>query len=243
MGCDDEHASECAASERPGHEVELGAFHIDRLEVTTAAYGRCVESGACTTTHLEHVQPLVGAPFVASPACNWGKPDRGSLPMNCVDHAQAEAYCAFAHKRLPTEAEWEKAARGGDRRAYPWGADAPSCSVTVMSGLGGGGCGRQQSWPAGAQGADKSPLGVLDLGGNVREWVADWYGDGYYALAPRRDPPRACCVARAEEDGPTWHRACSGRRHATRKPQQRARRPSDGAARARRPRIDRRPRR
>ena len=91
-------AGEGADDERPRHEVYLDAFYIDKHEVTTEAYGKCVSAGKCA-------KPGTGT------YCNRGKSDRGNHPVNCVDWSQAEAYCGWAEKRLPTEAEWEKAAR------------------------------------------------------------------------------------------------------------------------------------
>jgi formylglycine-generating enzyme required for sulfatase activity len=123
--------------------------------------------------------------------CNGTRPDRQDHPVNCVDWFQARAYCAFVNKRLPSEAEWEYAARGGDGRLYPWGNEPPTahrlnaCDVECQA------LGKRmgQRWPAMYQDSDgwgatapigsfpagASPFGALDMAGNVWEWTADWF--------------------------------------------------------------------
>ncbi|HEY3353933.1 MAG TPA: SUMF1/EgtB/PvdO family nonheme iron enzyme [Polyangia bacterium] len=163
------------ADERPAHEVQLDAFELDLHEVTVARYGVCVAAGRCAA-------PGAGT------GCNAGADGRGEHPANCVDWNQAAVYCAWAAKRLPTEAEWERAARGDEARPYPWGNEAPSCARAVISD-GGHGCGRDATWPVGSKPSGASPFGVHDLSGNVWEWVADWYDREYYAKSPPRSPP------------------------------------------------------
>ena len=141
MGCDTSRDRGCPQRERPYRQVTLDTFYIDRTEVTLAAYRACVEAGACTDHHLEGYEPanepmpdVNGKPRLAfsreltpSPRCNWGKPGREEHPINCVSWYYARDYCTWAGKRLPTEAEWEKAARGVDGRIYPWGDNPGSC--------------------------------------------------------------------------------------------------------------------
>lgn len=160
MGCD---ARNCGGDEQPAHVVTLGAFEIDRTEVTQAAYTACIIDGACTV-----------------PSCDWSC-DQPELPAGCVMWAQANAFCNWAGKRLPTEAEWEKAARG-DGGTYPWGDDAPSCSRANMAGCHDG------LQPVGSAPDGASPYGALDMAGNVVELVADWYDAGYYLTSPATDP-------------------------------------------------------
>ncbi len=155
----------------PAHQVTLSrAFYIDRTEVTTVAYAACIAAGACTPVGV-HAGNIVETTY----GCNTDK-DRPHHPVNCVDRAQAESFCAFAGKRLPTEAEWEYAARGSDQRAYPWGNEAPtSCEQAVLPAMSGT-CGeRKGTAEVGAASAGKSAFGAFDMAGNVWEWVADAY--------------------------------------------------------------------
>jgi iron(II)-dependent oxidoreductase len=175
MGCDPE-LDTCAPDETPAHEVYVDAFAIDQYEVTVAAYGVCVSAGACA-------QP---ATFDAD--CNWGVSGRQQHPVNCVDWAHADTYCQWAGLRLPTEAEWEKAARGTDERRFPWGeAPAPSCALAVFS-SGGDGCGTGTTHPVGSRPNGASAYGVQDMAGNVSEWVADWYSSTYYGTNAGSNP-------------------------------------------------------
>lgn len=166
----------------PAHQVTITkAFYIDRTEVTAEAYGACVDDGACTPPSVHS-----GAQVETSWGCNTAK-ERPRHPANCVDRSQAERYCAFVQKRLPTEAEWELAARGTDGRAFPWGNEAPTrCEQAIVS-TAAGGCGeRKGTWEVGTTPEGKSPFGAVDMAGNVWEWVADGY-DAYTA-APQTDP-------------------------------------------------------
>jgi eukaryotic-like serine/threonine-protein kinase len=206
MGCDDANAGECVANEKPGRLVNVDPFYIDRTEVTVQSFAACVKAGACSTDNLDRVHMAQGGSFVPAITCNWGKEGREQHPINCVDHVQASAYCRFAGKRLPTEAEWEKAARGTDRRMYPWGNDPPSCSLAVMS-QGGSGCGQQTTAPVGSKPDDRSPYEALDMAGNVHEWVEDWFGENAYRSSPSRNPtgpsqsPMKACRGGSWNDG------------------------------------------
>ncbi|MFH2009188.1 MAG: SUMF1/EgtB/PvdO family nonheme iron enzyme [bacterium] len=157
--------------ERPQRKIWLSAFDIDRTETTVAQYDRCVKAGAC-----------------AAPRCVSAKqqPERRPRhPVVCVPWKQAAAYCAWTGKRLPTEAEWEKAARGRSGRLYPWGNAAPSCELASYSG-----CKKPSSTlPVGSLPKGKSVYGALDMAGNVWEWVADWHHKAYYTTSPQRNPP------------------------------------------------------
>jgi eukaryotic-like serine/threonine-protein kinase len=168
--------------DRPAHKVTLKSFFIDKHEATAEAYQRCIDAAACTA---RNVHPKKGFPAGVY-GCNTEK-DRGNHPANCVDREQAEAYCTWAKKRLPSEAEWEYAARGSDEREYPWGAGAPaSCAQAVVSGIGGT-CGqRKGTMPVGSAPDGASSFGVLDMAGNVFEWVADGYAP--YEAGDHTDP-------------------------------------------------------
>lgn len=175
MGCNESVDTECSDDEKPYHKVYLDAFTIDKTEVTVGAYEKCVNGGRCSSPETGHEQ------------CNWGRSDRGNHPINCVDWTQAKSYCSWAGKRLPTEAEWEKAARGTDGGKYPWGNAMASCHYAVMND-GGNGCGEDRTWPVGSKPTGASHYGALDMVGNVGEWVNDWYEEKYYASSPSQNP-------------------------------------------------------
>jgi eukaryotic-like serine/threonine-protein kinase len=156
----------------PAHTVRLGAFWIDQTEVTNDQYARCVEDGAC-------LLPVHFA--VIAPVDYYYDGRHGNYPVVYVPWYYAEAYCAWAEARLPTEAEWEKAARGTDGRMFPWGdsqAGANQVCNDAWQPLAGVG-----SCPAGA-----SPYGALNMIVNVSEWVADWYDPGTYSQSPEENP-------------------------------------------------------
>jgi cysteine-rich repeat protein len=176
MGCDADAGPECLGDASPPRRVHLAAFFVDVDEVTLAQFERCVAAGTCA------------APRDAGAGCNRGVAGREDHPVNCVDWEQARAYCAWAGKALPTEAQWEKAARGTGGRAYPWGDETADCEHAAMIGEAGDGCGRGSTWPAGSWPARASPYGARDLAGNVAEWTADWYDSQYYLVAPAMDP-------------------------------------------------------
>jgi len=157
--------------ERPRHQRTLPAFRIDRTEVTNAAYRACMRAGRC-------VDPRPLGERFADPR----------QPVVGVSWFQARAYCTFARGRLPTEAEWEKAARGPDGRTYPWGETYPTLRYAVF----GRGETRGHPDPVGIHRAGDSPYGVHDLAGNVWEWVDSPY-DPYAYRNPTR--PSTCETA------------------------------------------------
>lgn len=167
MGCSPDDGA-CDAAEAPYHEVAMSAFYIDRTEVTREAYGVCVAAGGCTP------------PLGSGPACD--ATDRGAYPQTCVTWDQARAYCLWRGRDLPTEAQWEKAARGTDGRVYPWGNSPPTCELSNQAG-----CAATldpaESHPAGA-----SPYGALNMAGNAGEFVADGWDPGYYATPAASGP-------------------------------------------------------
>jgi eukaryotic-like serine/threonine-protein kinase len=151
---------------QPVHSVSVDAFSMDVSEVTVAAYQACVEDGKCT--------PAIQYPAEDN-SCNAGAALREQHPINCLDLAQAAAYCGWKGKRLPTEAEWEYAARGTDGRLYPWGNEVANGSGcwTTTSLIRGSTC------PVGQYANGASPFGVMDMIGNVYEWTSSLYATDY----------------------------------------------------------------
>ncbi|MDH4080878.1 MAG: SUMF1/EgtB/PvdO family nonheme iron enzyme [Nitrospira sp.] len=158
--------------ERPAHPVYLDAFSIDQYEVTTSRYAKFFQATNRAAPHYWSEQVLKR---------------HGNKPVVGVDWNDATAYCAWTGKRLPTEAEWEKAARGTDQRVYPWGNASPSEQRANFSH-----CCDFKDYGAltdvGSYEAGKSPYGAYDMAGNVWEWVADWYDESYYGKSPDRNP-------------------------------------------------------
>jgi formylglycine-generating enzyme required for sulfatase activity len=143
-------------NEAPAHRVQVAGFAIDPTEVSVADYRACVAARRCAADGLDGPGP-----------CNWGAPGRENHPMNCVDWNDADIYCRWLGRRLPTEEEWEFAARGPAGRLYPWGPEAPDEGRACF--LRGGTC------PVGERAAGRTPEGVADLAGNVWEWTSSPY--------------------------------------------------------------------
>lgn len=169
MGSD---GTEALEDERPRRQVWLPAFSMNLYEVTTAQYAAFL---AAT------VRP---APWLWE-TVNLSQ--HGDRPVVGVDWHDADAYCRWKDKRLPTEAEWEKAARGTDGRLYSWGNQAPTKELANFA-LGARFSYSQVLMPVHAYEAGRSPYGLYNMAGNVWEWVADWYATNYYDSAPERNP-------------------------------------------------------
>ncbi len=158
------------ADEKPVHRVVLDAYYMDKYEVTTARYARFMQAtGRTQPTTWKDVTPSTD----------------GERPVVGVTWHDADAYCRHHGKRLPTEAEWEKAARGTDARLFPWGNEEPT---GVLANFGTVWTGYETLAPVGSLEAGKSPYGIHDLAGNAWEWVADWYDMEYYKKSPDRNP-------------------------------------------------------
>ena len=156
------------ADEQPAHSVTLDGFWLDQTEVTQAQYQKCVTSGTC-----------------AAPRTDEDSPSKGALkPVVNISWYDAEAYCNWVGGRLPTEAEWEYAARGPEGRTYPWGDQLPTCSLANYRDEYGG-C-MADTAAVGNYPESVSWVGAVDLAGNVWEWVADWYAA--YPLEPASNP-------------------------------------------------------
>ena len=123
QGCNDVVDADCYDDrEYPYHQTQVENFYIDTYEVTVAQYRNCVNAGVCGDDGVDY----------DSQSCNYGQTDRENHPMNCVSWGQAQTYCNWALKSLPTEAEWEKAARGPDGQKYPWGSADVDCNYVIM---------------------------------------------------------------------------------------------------------------
>ena len=159
MGCPDGLDGVCREAEVPRHNVFLSYFYLDPAEVTKLDYQACVAVGACDV-----------------PGDPWDAEDMGMLPVTGVTWTDADGYCAWRGKRLPTEAEWERAAGGAMSWIYPWAAGAPDCTRANYRD-----CwtsGEPQLLPSPSFGA--GPSGAFDMAGNAYEWVSDWYSESYY---------------------------------------------------------------
>jgi formylglycine-generating enzyme required for sulfatase activity len=147
--------------------VSVASFCMDRSEVTAARYAACVKAGRCSDQHVGEGSSD-GSSFTAMEGCNYGKSGRGNHPMNCVDWVQSATFCNAYGQRLPSEEEWEWAARGGARgTAYPWGNTEPDFQL-CWSGV----SRREGTCAVGSLPAGDSPLGIHDLVGNVWEWTS-----------------------------------------------------------------------
>jgi formylglycine-generating enzyme required for sulfatase activity len=156
-------------ADNPERDVTVGDFWIYSTEVTNQQYALCVNAGKCTPPDLEDNPEFTNYRFVSNPVVG-------------VNHTQAAEYCTFVHGRLPTEAEWEKAARGPEGNIFPWGDNSPVCDLLNYNFC----KGKKvdiRSYPDGV-----SYYGLFDMSGNIREWVADWYKNDYFKDSEDTDP-------------------------------------------------------
>lgn len=180
MGSNAPNLGEMFADHTPAHSVTLSGFALDVYEVSVARYRSCVNAGACPA--------LTGA---SSKGCTYTADVQSNegLPVTCASWPEAQSFCEFdGQRRLPTEAEWEYAARGSEGRSYPWG-DTFSCIKAFIGGYAAGPCpANAGSLPhrVGSNPGGESPSGAFDLVGNAAEWVSDWAGS--YAADAVKDP-------------------------------------------------------
>jgi len=164
MGADD-HDSIADADEKPPHKVYLDSYWIDQTEVTNTQYALCEAAGECR-------RPLEISS--STHEIYYGNSEFGDYPVIYVSWNDADDYCAWAGRQLPTEAQWEKAARGTDERIYPWGNNLPNHTLANYE------TAKKDVSMKGSYPSGNSYYGVMDIAGNVWEWTADWYNKSYY---------------------------------------------------------------
>ena len=186
------------AAERPQHEVALSkGYWIDRTEVTNVAYQAFVDDGgyATATWWSEDGQAWLADQDVNALPRTCGEPG-ADHPRVCITWFEAEAYAAWRGGALPTEAQWEFAARGPESRVFPWGDDWDPANANVVDST--------ATTPVGSLPAGASWVGALDMSGNAMEWVQDWYTGTYYQQRVRDDPPGSPLGSKKVEKGGWW---------------------------------------
>lgn len=202
--------TDAQSSEKPQHRVTLNSYWIDQTDVTNAMFTRFVQATGYRTdaekgTAFATVYDPNSGNWMDSSSANWKQPEGPGTniqgldyPVVQVSYADAVTYCKWAGRRLPTEAQWEKAARGTDGRKYPWGNQPPDPTLLNFNRQAGG------MTQVGKYASGASPFGALDMAGNVFQWVADLFGPDYYSHSPPDNPlGPAISVDPANTRGPT----------------------------------------
>ena len=184
--------------EKPAHTLFLDAFWIDQTDVTNAMFAGCVSAGKCKPPQFS---------TSITRKSYYDNAQYADYPVIYIDWSQADAYCKWAGRSLPSEAQWEKAARGTDGRTYPWGEGIDSSKANYN----GSDTSKVGSYPDGA-----SPYGALDMAGNVGQWVADWYDSTYYQNSPQKNPTGPASGSSRVVRGGSWFSSDDGARSARR---------------------------
>ncbi|MFO8071024.1 MAG: formylglycine-generating enzyme family protein [Polyangia bacterium] len=184
-------STEGGFNEIPVHEVTVPDFEMLETEVTVSQYAACVAASVCSEPSTEYTE------------CNWNETGYEDHPVNCVDWNQAIAFCQWIGGRLPSEAEWEYAARSeGQDITYPWGDETATCDYTMMDD-GGDGCGTGRTWSVCSKTAGNTDQGLCDMAGNVYEWVQDVY-HGLYDCDANPGQYNCSVGGVAPTDGSAW---------------------------------------
>jgi len=197
MGCADAD-TQCNANESPKHTVTLSGYRIQKYEVTNAQYKKCVDAGVCSAPSSFSSNERISY---------YGNTTYANYPVIYVNWNQADTYCGWQGGRLPTEAEWEKAARGQspNENIYPWGDNAPDCSLANYYDNNSSVYCEGDTSPVNAYPFGVSGYGAMNMSGNVWEWVQDWFDENYYAASPAINPQGSSSGGSRVLRGGSWY--------------------------------------
>ena len=177
------------SNQEPTHEVYLDAYFIDKTEVTVADFRAFIRDGGYKKQAYwakegwQYLQTLARKPYAVTPeSLNKIGRNNPRHPISGISWYEADAYARWSGKRLPTEAEWERAARGLDGRIYPWGNEMDLTKLHYIMPS------SHRVGPVGDYPTGASPDGVLGMAGSLWEWIADWYDEDYYSYSKRKNP-------------------------------------------------------